>query len=372
MDDRLTQFRVGMFALFALICAGILVAMFGNVSRYFGRHYEVKARFDDVGGVTAGAPVRINGVLIGRVRDVTLADNDESVVLTMEIQANKTVYDNETPYIIRDLMGNTAVVFVPSRPGAAKRKRVKPGTILIGRFSSDPTGLKRELQGPIDTVTNTGVALTKASEQLNAAAKRVELILNDKAQRDIANILNDAAHSLKVIQGLLGNDDNRQKLADAMTKMPDTLDNMNRTFAATNEALGKFTRPSGPDRKSPIDRMVDTIEMTQRSLRQFSEPTEPGQPPPVEQIAKAVGNINEITDLMRDIMSRIDRGEGTLGALLKDRQLYNRLNTAAGRIEQLSRELRPIVDDAGVFMDKAARHPGVILRDAVKPGVGLK
>lgn len=83
-------------------------------------------------------------------------------------------------------------------------------------------------------------------------------------------------------------------------------------------------------------------------------------------------NINEITDLMRSIMSRIDKGEGSLGALLQDRQLYNRLNRAAGNIEQLSRELRPIVEDAGVFMDKAARHPGGLLRDAIKPGVGIK
>ena len=71
-------------------------------------------------------------------------------------------------------------------------------------------------------------------------------------------------------------------------------------------------------------------------------------------------------------MTRIDNGDGSLGALLNDRQLYDRLNKAARNIEQVSRELRPIVDDAGVFMDKAARHPGVIIRDAVKPGVGIK
>jgi len=36
--------------------------------------------------------------------------------------------------------------------------------------------------------------------------------------------------------------------------------------------------------------------------------------------------------------------DGSLGALLNDRQLYDRLNKAARNIEQLSRELQPIVD----------------------------
>ena len=80
---------------------------------------------------------------------------------------------------------------------------------------------------------------------------------------------------------------------------------------------------------------------------------------------KAIGNINEITRLMKNIMEQIDSGEGSLGALLKDRQLYDRLNRAARNVEQVSRELRPIVEDAGVFMDKAARHPGGIIRDAI-------
>ena len=71
--------------------------------------------------------------------------------------------------------------------------------------------------------------------------------------------------------------------------------------------------------------MVETIEMTERTLRKFSESSDPGQPPPADQIAKAMENIGEITTLMRTIMARIEQGEGSLGALLNDRQLYDRL-----------------------------------------------
>ena len=118
--------------------------------------------------------------------------------------------------------------------------------------------------------------------------------------------------------------------------------------------------------------MVATIEMTERTMRKFSEPGREGEPAPADQIAKAMENISDITTLIRSIMERIDRGEGSIGALMNDRQLYDRLNCAAKNIEEVSYRLKPIVEDARVFMDKAARHPGVIVRDAVKPGVGLK
>ena len=70
--------------------------------------------------------------------------------------------------------------------------------------------------------------------------------------------------------------------------------------------------------------------------------------------------------------NRIDSGDGTIGALMKDRELYDRLNRTVRNANELTEKLKPILDDARVFSDKVARHPGSIIRDAVKPGPGLK
>ena len=69
--------------------------------------------------------MRINGVLVGRVGDIRLTDNDGSVLVTLDIHSDKTIYQNEMPNIIRDFMGNTAVVFIPSmmKAGAAHARR---------------------------------------------------------------------------------------------------------------------------------------------------------------------------------------------------------------------------------------------------------
>ena len=76
-------------------------------------------------------------------------------------------------------------------------------------------------------------------------------------------------------------------------------------------------------------------------------------------------NVDAITDkldrLVLDLLTMsdaINKQEGTLGQLIYDPDLYQRLNRAAGNVEQVSHRLRPIVEDVRVFTDKIARDPG--------------
>lgn len=374
MDERTMRFRVGVMVLGAMIVTAILLVMFGKLPNLIPgiKPYTVYIHFKGAAGVSKGTPIRKSGILIGRVADVQLTDGDLKVVVTAEIQPDKHIYWSERCTITRDLLGDTALTFAAPARGGGPKEPIEPNANIDGEISDDPTGLMSALNGPIKTIEDTGSALTDASKKLGAAAERVEDILNDQTKSDVQSILRDAAKSMKDVQKILGEEENRTKLAEAMSKLPQTIDNMNRTFAATEETLGQFTKRTGKDNKTPIERMVGTIEMTERTLRKFSESDDPDKAPPIEQIAAAMDNIGEITSLMRTIMSRIEQGDGSLGALLNDRQLYNRLNKAAGNIEDVSRKLEPIVDDVRIITDKMARHPGGIIRDAVKPGVGIK
>ena len=64
--------------------------------------------------------------------------------------------------------------------------------------------------------------------------------------------------------------------------------------------------------------------------------------------------------------------EGTLGQLINNREIYDQINEAATNVNELTRQLRPIVNDVRIFSDTIARHPGAIVRDAVKPRSGTK
>ena len=94
--------------------------------------------------------MRKSGVLIGRVTDVQLTDDDPKVLVTAG-STDKTIYQNEVCYITRDLLGDTAMSFIPQEDDCCKarqlavqpkRSRLGPtdraGTILEGYIPTIP------------------------------------------------------------------------------------------------------------------------------------------------------------------------------------------------------------------------------------------
>lgn len=58
--------------------------------------------------------------------------------------------------------------------------------------------------------------------------------------------------------------------------------------------------------------------------------------------------------------TQLNSGQGTIGQLVHNPELYQNLNRAAQNIEDLSRQLRLIVNDARVAVDKVARNPRML------------
>ena len=78
---------------------------------------------------------------------------------------------------------------------------------------------------------------------------------------------------------------------------------------------------------------------------------------------------------IRDI-HRVGRNsrEGTIGKLIHEPQLYDNLNIlmfnankVLTSIDELTFNLKPVIHDARIFMDKVATEPGRIISGAVKP-----
>jgi hypothetical protein len=63
--------------------------------------------------------------------------------------------------------------------------------------------------------------------------------------------------------------------------------------------------------------------------------------------------IGELTTFSKSLNSP----NGTIGQLVQNRELYDRLNRTVGNFEMLTRQIEPVVRDARVAMDKVARNP---------------
>lgn len=73
MQTRKNEIWVGVFLLLALLAALFICLRAADITSVRTEPtYRIYATFDNIGGLKARSPVRIGGVVIGRVADITL------------------------------------------------------------------------------------------------------------------------------------------------------------------------------------------------------------------------------------------------------------------------------------------------------------
>lgn len=95
MQNKKSQIWVGLFLLLALIAALFLCLRVANVSSWQSTStWRLIAEFNNIGGLKEGSPVKIGGVVIGRVTHISLDGNGLVPTVTMAIDDH---YTNKIP-----------------------------------------------------------------------------------------------------------------------------------------------------------------------------------------------------------------------------------------------------------------------------------
>jgi phospholipid/cholesterol/gamma-HCH transport system substrate-binding protein len=395
MDERILKFRVGVMVLATLIITSILVLLFGNVRHALRRTYTVEILFDDAEGVTEDTPVRKSGILIGRVTGVTFADDGRAKVIA-EINADVELGPDHECRISRSLLGETSLQFVQRKrpqqqelPDSVHTSRggrravisvLGTGTLQFvqlqkppeleappagqqrprtfkGVSPRDPVELLEQL-GPkiesmVDSVTRTSDEIRSVAAQLNRAfseedspvvrsVARLEKTLESigKAADNLNEVLSDPQLKADLKQGLSELPKALRESRDAFSGLKQTLELADRNL----QNLEGFTRPLG-----------------QRGDELFLK------------LDRSATKLERLLDNLNTFGTAINDRQGSLGRLMSDPELYDNLSEAAGNINDLTKQLRPIVNDVRVFTDKIARDPGRIgVRGVFQQNSGVK
>ncbi len=83
--------------------------------------------------------------------------------------------------------------------------------------------------------------------------------------------------------------------------------------------------------------------------------------------------LDRVMTELQTFSTSINDPNGSLGQLINNPELYQRVNSSVANIETLTRQLQPIVRDAREFSNKIARHPEILgVRGAISPSTGAK
>lgn len=77
MKMNKTEFGVGLFILLGLLATLVLALQIANTSiGQNGKGYRLYAKFDNIGGLKPRSPVKVGGVVVGRIENITLDAED--------------------------------------------------------------------------------------------------------------------------------------------------------------------------------------------------------------------------------------------------------------------------------------------------------
>lgn len=97
MRMRNVEFMVGGFMVMGIIALVLMAFRVSGLSTdAVGDTYTIKARFENLGGLTDRAKVSLAGVTVGRVTNVTLDKEYYAAVVEMEINSSMNVLPSDT------------------------------------------------------------------------------------------------------------------------------------------------------------------------------------------------------------------------------------------------------------------------------------
>ncbi|NQY48233.1 MAG: outer membrane lipid asymmetry maintenance protein MlaD [Colwellia sp.] len=146
MVSKKVELLVGFFV--ALGIAALLMLSLKVADAGLGggsESYQLFAKFDNIGGLKVRSPIKIGGVVVGRVSDISLDDEDYTPVVTLDIyiQYNKLSEATSVAILTAGLLGEQ---YLGVQPGFVDES---VDTLQAGDFIEDtkPALVLEELIG---------------------------------------------------------------------------------------------------------------------------------------------------------------------------------------------------------------------------------
>lgn len=370
MDDRQLKLGVGAIAIAAPIVLFVLIGLNTPLSFSLGGGQRtVKIQATRAPGVGRNTPVRRDGVLIGRVEGVEPVRG--GVLITAKVTPDNPVLVSDEAQIRPSSLFGDAVIDFTQDPNGDPTP-VVPEMFIRAESAPDPLAALTELQVEVAPAIQ---SLGRAGDSVTLLAERINGALGDDLSGDelsqMITHLDEAAiaftATMNSVNAVVGEDDSQERLRQALRDFPELIANL-RDAASTADNTFRS-----------LDSAVISATANLKNIEALTEPLGEKGAELVQLLTSSLENLDLVLADARRFAASLNNGEGSLGRIVNERELYDNLNTTVYnanqtivRINELAKQLRPILGDVRVVTDKVAREPGSILRGAIHPGPGIK
>lgn len=252
---------------------------------------NVHTLYADVEGLVVGANVTINGLNVGKVKKIDFDENFEKIKVSFSLR-NDLTFSNQSIAQLYEagLIGGKAIAILPDYSAA---RPVQDDDVLP---SSIKPGLTELVNQQIAPLQNKLEGLLTSADSLFAG---------------VSNVLNyNTQNNLKLaLEGVTQSIDNVNKLSNSLSRVVNS-----------NEKVFNSTL-------SHLEHTTNNLAILSDSLKQLP-------------LASTVQHLEKTTAQIQQLVEKMEKGEGSLGKLLNEETLYNKLLYSAEALETLLVDLK--------------------------------
>ena len=250
------------------------------------------AVYDNVEGLAPSAPVTISGNVVGKVQEIVFTeDGSGKLQLKLMIDNDFQFSKNSKAQIYETgLIGGKAVAILLANDGS---ETAVDGDFLEGSIKAGLTELVNQKLTPL--------------------------------QGKIENVMVSA-------DSLLGN------INDVFDKQTKT--NLKSSISSLNETILSFKNTSNSinnliaNNKEKLDSTITSFENTSANLASLTDEMAKAN------LGQTITELQTTIDSFKNILSSIEKGEGSMGKLMKEDGLYNNIEGATKELEELLRDIK--------------------------------
>jgi len=300
METKVNYVAVGVFVLIlgaALVTGGLWLASGGA----FQKQYDLYRAIEDesVAGLNLNAPVKYNGVDVGKVRDIQLDPANPDRVLLLFAIEHGTPIKEDTVAVLKT-QGLTGIAYVELSGGGRDSPLLRPAA--QGEYPVIRT--KPSLAARLENV------LTSVLAKLDSTSNNINALLSDENRLAFKNTLADlsaVAHTLAA---------RRQTLDSGIANAARTFDNGARVTAQLGPVIDRIGSSA-----NAIEKMANEAERTSASAGKAVDAVGADVKRLTAEILpdaeRLLGEINVLAGSLRRLSEKI---EGSPGGLLLGRR----------------------------------------------------
>lgn len=333
------QLRVGLLALAAMALAAVLIFLLTSTSTLFEGTFRVRTFMEDSAGMAEGAPVRLNGILVGTVEHVRLS-GEKNRLRVVEIEMSvKDKFHSQIPedsvagISASNLLGDK---YINITKGQSPRQVASNGELKSLQAQDIP-----------QLMAQSATILTQFQNILGRADNILADVENGKG--NIGKLIKDDQLYTRVnataaeVQALVADVKNSKGTISKLIYDDSLYNEIRRPIQRLDDMLAEIQKGKGTAGKLLNDTAVyDEARLSVTQARKMLDDLNAGKGTAGKLLKdeELYRQVNVIMGKLNQTVDKLNSGQGTLGQLMVNPQLYDSLSGASREMKALVADMR--------------------------------